>query len=66
MDQQPPKVPATVVTIEECLAIIPASVARHPEARDYVDFFCGLECGVQVEKRNNTLSSISTSPFPPR
>lgn len=33
-----------VVTCEQCLREIPKSEARSAEARDYVVYFCGLEC----------------------
>lgn len=37
----------------ECSKEITKSVVRHPEANDYVRYFCNIDCKEKWEKKNN-------------
>lgn len=39
-----------LVKCEVCLKEIPKSEAKNSEARDYVAYFCGLECFAEWEE----------------
>ncbi len=44
---------APALSCSECLEEIPASVANSLEGKDYIHYFCGLECYATWEKHNS-------------
>ena len=44
-----------LVSCEVCLKEIPRSEAKVEEARDYVAYFCGLDCFEKWQTENNKI-----------
>lgn len=48
-----PKAEEPLLACKVCMKDIPESVGKSPEAEDYVQHFCGIECFSEWEKRND-------------
>lgn len=45
--------PSPALSRSECLQEIPSSVADSLEGKDYIHYFCGLECYAVWEEQND-------------
>ena len=57
MTKRPEKSEEKLLTCNVCMKEIPKSVAKSLEGHDYVYYFCGAECFVKWENKNNANKS---------